>query len=128
MTAAVACSVKCRPHHRLSMPHSSSSPAAPRPSPTSRRPAPGPASLSFKAPPRGASCPAEAHRHETARRQAGAREAGPAAPMSATAVLAGAQSRHAIFREELVRRAYYTAEAAHRGHSSQPAATGSGLL
>ncbi|KAE8801965.1 putative GTP diphosphokinase RSH3, chloroplastic [Hordeum vulgare] len=48
--------------------------------------------------------------------------------MAAAAVLAGAHSRHAIFRDELVRRAYYTAEAAHRGHSSQPAATGSGLL
>ncbi|KAI4981438.1 hypothetical protein ZWY2020_021930 [Hordeum vulgare] len=44
--------------------------------------------------------------------------------MAAAAVLAGAQSRHAIFREELLRRAYYTADEAHRGYSSHPAATG----
>ncbi|XP_044949929.1 translation initiation factor IF-2-like [Hordeum vulgare subsp. vulgare] len=48
--------------------------------------------------------------------------------MAAAAVLAGAQSRHAIFREELVRRAYYTADEAHRGHSSQPAATAHNYL
>ncbi|KAI4990436.1 hypothetical protein ZWY2020_038799 [Hordeum vulgare] len=44
---------------------------------------------------------------------AGREEVGLAAPMAAAAVLAGAHLRHAIFREELVRRAYYTAEAAH---------------
>jgi hypothetical protein len=31
------------------------------------------------------------------------------------ALIAGAQSRHAIFRDELVRRAFTAAEAAHRG-------------
>jgi hypothetical protein len=34
---------------------------------------------------------------------------------SAAALLGGAQSLHAIFRDELVRKAFYAAEAAHRG-------------
>ena len=46
---------------------------------------------------------------------AGCEEVGPASSAAAAALLAGAQSRHAIFREELVRKAYYAAEAAHRG-------------
>ncbi|KAI5010006.1 hypothetical protein ZWY2020_012143 [Hordeum vulgare] len=69
------------------------------------------------------SVPAEARPRDSARR-AGARRP----PLPWSCVLAGAQSRHAIFREELVRRAYYTTDEAHRGHSSQPAARGSGLL
>ncbi|XP_015644642.1 probable GTP diphosphokinase RSH3, chloroplastic [Oryza sativa Japonica Group] len=36
-------------------------------------------------------------------------------PAAGAVLLAGAQSRHAIFRDELVRRAFYAAEAAHRG-------------
>lgn len=36
-------------------------------------------------------------------------------PAAGAVLLAGVQSRHAIFRDELVRRAFYAAEAAHRG-------------
>ncbi|KAM3364790.1 hypothetical protein ACQJBY_014883 [Aegilops geniculata] len=120
MPAAVACSVKCRPHHRLSAPQP---PAAldllPRASAaagelraTRCRNTP---SLSFAR----ASDQGEARSPPSARRAraavAGFEEVGPASSAAAAALLAGAQSRHAIFREELVRRAYYAAEAAHRG-------------
>ncbi|KAI5007889.1 hypothetical protein ZWY2020_008937 [Hordeum vulgare] len=126
MPAAVTCSVKCRPHHRLSTPQL---PAAlellPRGAPAFADELQAtrcrtPPSLSFaRASDQGGALPCPCRSPPSARRAraavAGREEAGPAAPMAAAAVLAGAQSRHAIFREELVRRAYYTAEAAHRG-------------
>ncbi|KAE8798965.1 hypothetical protein D1007_25685 [Hordeum vulgare] len=131
---AVTCSVKCRPHHRLSTPQL---PAAlellPRGAPAFANELQAtrcrtPPSLSFaRASDQGGALPCPCRSPPSARQAraavAGREEAGPAAPMAAAAVLTGAQSRHAIFREELVRRAYYTADEAHRGHSSQPAAT-----
>ncbi|KAM3384334.1 hypothetical protein ACQJBY_008786 [Aegilops geniculata] len=121
MPAAVACSVKCRPHHRLSAPQP---PAALDLLPRAPASAAGelratrcraPPSLSFAR----ASDQGEARSPPSARRAraavTGFEEVGPASSAAAAALLAGAQSRHAIFREELVRRAYYAAEAAHRG-------------
>ncbi|KAE8792894.1 hypothetical protein D1007_32532 [Hordeum vulgare] len=138
MPTTVTCSVKCRPHHRLSTPQlpaalellSRGAPAfADELQATRCR---TPPSLSFaRASDQGGAIPCPCRSPPSARRaraaMTGREEAGPAAPMAVGAVLA-AQSRHAIFREELVRRAYYTADEAHRGHSSQPAATSSGLL
>ncbi|KAF7000109.1 hypothetical protein CFC21_016057 [Triticum aestivum] len=121
MPAAVACSVKCRPHHRLSAPQP---PAALDLLPRAPASAAGelratrcrtPPSLSFAR----ASDQGEARSPPSARRAraavAGFEEVGAASSAAAAALLAGAQSRHAIFREELVRKAYYAAEAAHRG-------------
>ncbi|KAE8816020.1 hypothetical protein D1007_06566 [Hordeum vulgare] len=120
MPAAVTCSIKCRPHHRLSTPQL---PAAlellPRGTPAFADELQAtrcrtPPSLSFaRLRPRGsppATLPKPAVRETGPRRRGGREEADPAAPMAAAAVLADAQSRHAIFREELVRRAYYTAD------------------
>ncbi|KAI5001544.1 hypothetical protein ZWY2020_026194 [Hordeum vulgare] len=135
MPAAVTCSVKCRPHHRLSTPQLPAALELLHGARPARRaagdPVPDPALplLRARLRPRGSPpCPRQGRPCGQRAAVAGREEAGPAAPMAAAAVLAGAQSRHAIFREELVRRAYYTADEAHRGHSSQPAATGSGLL
>ncbi|KAI4973547.1 hypothetical protein ZWY2020_041075 [Hordeum vulgare] len=93
-----------------------------------QRPGRTPPSLSFARPSDQGEPPVPCRRPSMNGPAVGREEASPAAPMAAAAVLAGAQSRHAIFHEELVRRAYYTADEAHRGHSSQPATTSSGLL
>ncbi|KAI5001547.1 hypothetical protein ZWY2020_026197 [Hordeum vulgare] len=131
MPAAVTCSVKCRPHHRLSTPQL---PAAlellPRGAPafadelqaTRCRTPPSLSRPDQGEPP--VPLPKAAVR-ETGPRRRGREEASPAPMVTRRPAC---RQLHAIFREELVRRAYYTADEAHRGHSSQPAATGSGLL
>ncbi|KAI5001542.1 hypothetical protein ZWY2020_026192 [Hordeum vulgare] len=129
MPAAVTCSIKCRPTTAFStpeLPRLSSFHGA-RPADELQATDAGPA-LSLRTPDQGE--PPALPKPPSARRaqRRRGREKPARLPMAAAAVLAGAQSRHAIFREELVRRAYYTADEAHRGHSSQPAATGSGLL
>ncbi|CAM0906720.1 unnamed protein product [Alopecurus aequalis] len=122
MPAAVACSVKCRPHYRLSAPQP---PAALELLP--RAPAGGgelratrcrsPPSLSFARASDQGDVPRARCRHPSSARRARAAVAREEVgrPASAAQLLSGAQSRHAIFREDLVLKAFYAAEAAHRG-------------
>jgi hypothetical protein len=122
MTPSIACPVKCCPHPRLAP-----QPPAPSLEPLAARGAPvagelracrSPPYLSLSrsvdsfeplAPCRGS---ASARRARAAVALAGDGRGGPSA---AAALIASAQSRHAIFRDGLVRRAFAAAEAAHRG-------------
>jgi GTP pyrophosphokinase len=117
MLPAITRPVKCPPNHRLISPQ----PAAVNP--LSRRAQEAaaelrvptrcriPLSLSLS---RAVVPPCQSAPPATARRARAAVAAG-GDKGSSSALLAGAQSRHAIFRDELVRRALSVAEAAHRG-------------
>uniref|UniRef100_A0ACD5WUI0 Uncharacterized protein n=1 Tax=Avena sativa TaxID=4498 RepID=A0ACD5WUI0_AVESA len=125
MPAAVACSVKCGPHYRLSPPQP---PAALELLPRAQAAAAGelratrcrsqPSLYFARASDQGDSSPRAPCRSASPARRprsrvAAAEEVG--CSDSAAALLSGAQSRHAIFRDELVRKAFYAAEAAHQG-------------
>jgi GTP pyrophosphokinase len=117
MTPSVSCPVKCRPHPCLAP-----QPPAPSLELLAARGAPIAGELrACRSPPylplsRSA---------DSLELRAACRGAAPASRARAAvalggdgpsaALIAGAQSRHAIFRDELVRRAFAAAEAAHRG-------------
>lgn len=117
MTPSVSCPVKCRPHPCLAP-----QPPAPSLELLAARGAPIAGELrACRSPPylplsRSA---------DSLELRAACRGAAPASRARAAvalggdgpsaALIAGAQSRHAIFRDELVRRAFTAAEAAHRG-------------
>jgi hypothetical protein len=144
MPAAVASSVKCRPHYRLSPPQPPAAlellPRAPAAACELRATrCRSPPSLSYAHAADRAEAPRGPCRSPPSMRRARASDQGDASqapcgsptstrrarpavageevglPASAAVMLAGAQSRHAIFRDELVRKAFYAAEAAHRG-------------
>ncbi|CAL5071814.1 unnamed protein product [Urochloa decumbens] len=125
MPPSIACSVKCRPHPRLApQPPAAAlellaarcAPAAAELRAASAR-CRSPPSLSLSRSSDSAEPRAPSRGTPSARRARAAVAAGgddgdgdPAALM-----LAGALSRYAIFRDDLVRRAFFAAEAAHRG-------------
>ncbi|KAL5198872.1 hypothetical protein ABZP36_002384 [Zizania latifolia] len=129
--AAIACAVKCGAHHRRISPPQQGhaalelvarAPATAAAAAGELRPARcrSQTSMSFA---RAADSPAEprvpCRSPPSARRARAALAREDAPPAGAAAegavLLSGAQSRHAIFRDELVRKAFYAAEAAHRG-------------
>ncbi|TVU37948.1 hypothetical protein EJB05_11293, partial [Eragrostis curvula] len=120
MPPAIAGPVKCRPHHRIVSPQRASAAldslsARGRVSAEPRAPkrCRSPPSLSIS---RAADPPCRSSPTATARRARAAVAVGSdGGGRSSAALLAGAQARHAIFRNELVGRAFSVAEAAHRG-------------
>ncbi|KAJ1291837.1 hypothetical protein BS78_02G347600 [Paspalum vaginatum] len=129
MPPSITCSVKCRPHPRLAPqpPTTALEPLAARGAPvaadlrvssTRRRSQP---SLSFsrsaeptepRAPCHGVPVPSVKRARDAI---AVGEDDGAGAGGAPALLLAGAQSRYAIFRDGLVRRAFSAAEAAHRG-------------
>ena len=117
MTPSIACPVKCRPHPRLA-------PQPPAPSlellAARGAPAAGELRASRSLPYLSLSRSADSFESRApCRGSASARRARAAVALGgdgqSAALIAGAQSRHAIFSDELVRRAFAAAEAAHRG-------------
>ncbi|KAL6856274.1 hypothetical protein ACP4OV_019076 [Aristida adscensionis] len=116
--SVASCTVKCRPHHRLSPQPPAAAlelrapPAAELRAGTRCRSPPSLSLARASDPPRRSAPPGPARR---ARAAVAVGRDGDGGGGPSAALLAGAQSRHAIFRDELVRRAFYAAEAAHRG-------------
>ncbi|XP_062188135.1 probable GTP diphosphokinase RSH2, chloroplastic [Phragmites australis] len=107
MPPSIACSVKCRPHHHLApLPPAASLELLAAGDLRASTRCRSPPSLCLAPPCRGT---------PSARRARAAVAVGGDGDGSSAAPLASAQSRHAIFRDELVRRAFSAAEAAHRG-------------
>ncbi|KAF0908166.1 hypothetical protein E2562_022966 [Oryza meyeriana var. granulata] len=116
---SISCAVKCggpRHHPRISPPQQGHAAALELPLARGEARAArcrSPPSLSFA---RAAAEPVEPRAPPPSARRARAAAAREEAPHPTAAVLlSGVKSRHAIFRDELVRRAFYAAEAAHRG-------------
>ncbi|XP_066398018.1 probable GTP diphosphokinase RSH3, chloroplastic [Miscanthus floridulus] len=117
MTPSIACPVTCRPHPRLAP-----QPPAPSLELLAARGAPAAGELRASRSPPYLSLSRSADSFESrapCRGSASARRARAAVALGgdgqSAALIAGAQSRHAIFSDELVRRAFAAAEAAHRG-------------